>query len=314
MLPLIDILIILSGISATQAGLIRRYANTTSQAPQAMTGVAYQPYAGSPSLSLGPIQGVTTLPFSQLAETPAAIPVASSATALELNESSTVVVPVSASFQYQPTSSSTNDNDGTSSTPCKSKTSLAPTSFWTFGNQHVGTVTRTSTTYITVSVPPQAAESSSPQEPSVQNTTATSVPQISHTFSLDPLPTSTESSATEPEVITTAADTSATDSSSATSTFAYPYPDSDSATTPSTSATDPQSDATETATESSSTTYYSDLPVVVTEGTPPETQSQQSVATTTESTAIPGITIIPQNPSVIYITVTDAGATTTVTA
>jgi hypothetical protein len=53
---------------------------------------------------------------------------------------------------------------------------------------------------------------------------------------------------------------------------------------------------------------------VVTEGTPPETQSQQSVATTTDTTAIPGITIIPQNPSVIYITVTDAGATTTVTA
>jgi hypothetical protein len=37
--------------------------------------------------------------------------------------------------------------------------------------------------------------------------------------------------------------------------------------------------------------------------------------TATDSTAaIPGITIIPQNPSVIYITVTDAGATTTVTA
>jgi hypothetical protein len=55
---------------------------------------------------------------------------------------------------------------------------------------------------------------------------------------------------------------------------------------------------------------------VVTEGTPPETQSQQSVATTTTDTTapIPGITIVPQNPSVIYITVTDAGATTTVTA
>ena len=312
MLPRIDILIILSGISATQAGLIRRYANTTSQAPQAMTGVAYQPYAGSPSLSLGPIQGITVLPFSQLAETPAAVPVASSVTTLELSEVSTAVVPGSASFQYQPTSSLTNDNDETPSTPCKSKTSLAPTSFWTFGDQHVGTVTRTSTTYITVSVPPPVVESSSPQEPTTsqaQNTTTVSVPQISHTFSFDPLPITTDSSTADPEATTIAAETSAIDASSATSTFAYPCP---------TTATDSQSDAAETATEPSST-YYSNLPVVVTEGTPPETQSQASqqsmAATTTDATAaIPGITIIPQNPSVIYITVTDAGATTTVTS
>lgn len=327
MLLLVDILIILSGISAAQAGLIRRYTNTTSQAPNAMTGVAYRPYAGSPSLSLAPIQGITTLPFSQLAETPAEIPVASSAAALPLlSESPTAIVTRVASFQYQPVGSETNDNDATTSTPCKSQSSDPPTSFWTFGDQHVGTVTRTSTTYITVSVPPQVVESSSPQEPTTsqaQNTTTLSVSQTSHTFSFDPLPKTTDPSTTEPEATTTATEASATDSPtksstqdspSASSTFAYPYPDSDPATTSST-ATDPQSDATEAAVEPSSATYYSDLPVVVTEGTPPETQSQQSVATTTsDTTAIPGITIIPQNPSVIYITVTDAGATTTVTA
>jgi len=325
MLLLVDILIILSGISAAQAGLIRRYTNTTSQAPNAMTGVAYRPYAGSPSLSLAPIQGITTLPFSQLAETPAEIPVASSAAALALSESPTAIVTRVASFQYQPVGSETNDNDATSSAPCKSQSSGPPTSFWTFGDQHVGTVTRTSTTYITVSVPPQVVESSSPQEPTTsqaQNTTTLSVSQNSHTFSFDPLPKKTDPSTTEPEATTTASETSATasptesntqDSSSTSSTFAYPYPDSDPATTSST-ATDPQSDATEAAIDPSSATYYSDLPVVVTEGTPPETQSQQSVATTTDTTAIPGITIIPQNPSVIYITVTDAGATTTVTA
>jgi len=321
MLPLIDVLIILSGISAAQAGPIRRYTNTTSLPSTAITGiatgVAYRPHAGSPSLSLAAIQGITTLPFSELAaETPAEVPVASSAATVE---TSTAVVTRAASFQYQPMGSDTDDNDGTSSKPCKSRTSGPPTSFWTFGDQHIGTVTRTSTTYITVSVPPQVVESSSPQESSAsqaQNTTTTSAPQTSPSFSFDPLPKSTDSSTTEAEATTTAAETSATDSptisstqdsSDATSTFAYPYPDSDAQTDTTSSS--------ETAIEPSSSTYYSDLPVVVTEGAPSETQSQQSVATTTaDTTAIPGITIVPQNPSVIYITVTDAGATTTVTA
>jgi hypothetical protein len=316
MLPLIDILIILSEISAAQAGPIRRYANTTSQAPVAMTGVAYRPYAESPSLSLGPIQGITTLPFSQLAETPAEVPVVSSATTSALSETSAAAITGAASFEYQPPGSDAKNNDATSSTPCKSRMSGAPTSFWTFGDQHIGTVTRTSTTYITVSVPAPVVGSSSPQEPAAsqaQNTTTVSVPPASPTFSFDPLPKTT---ATDAEATATTSESiSNPQSPSATSTFAYPYPTSDPATS-STAATDLQSDATETAIEPSSTTYYSDLPVVVTEGTPPETQSQQSIATTTtdSTTAIPGITIIPQNPSVIYITVTDAGATTTVTA
>lgn len=320
MLSLIDVLFIFFFIPVAQAGPIRRYANTTSQAPKAMTGVAYQPYAGSPSLSLGPIQGITKLPFSELAaETRAESPAASSETTLALVETSTAAVTGVASFEYQPTGSNADDNRAASSKPCRSQVSGVPTSFWTFGDQIVNTVTMTSTTYITVSVPPHVVESSSPPGSAVQNTTVN--PQISHTFSFDPLPKTTDPATTEPEATTTASETSATDSptkpnthdsSSATSTFAYPYPDSD----PATTATDPQDEpeTTDAATESSSTTYYSDLPVVVTEGTPPETQSQQSVAATTDSTAVPGITIVPQNPSVIHITVTDAGATTTVTA
>lgn len=324
MLSLIDVLFIFSFISVAQAGPIRRYANTTSQAPKAMTGVAYQPYAGSPSLSLGPIQGITKLPFSELAaETRTEAPAAPSETTLAQIETSTAAVTGAASFEYQPTGSNADDNGAASSKPCKSQVSGAPTSFWTFGDQNVNTVTMTSTTYITVSVPPHVVQSSSPPGSAVQNTTVTSAPQISHTFSFDPLPKTTDPATTESESPMTVSETSATDShtksdfqdspsSSATSTFAYPYPDSD----PATTATNPQdeSDAADAATGSSSTTYYSDLPVVVTEGTPPETQSQQSVAATTDSTAVPGITIVPQNPSVIYITVTDAGATTTVTA
>jgi hypothetical protein len=139
---------------------------------------------------------------------------------------------------------------------------------------------------------------------------------LGQTFSFDPLPKSTGSSTTETEASKTTADTGATDAPTrsntqdfeATSTFAYPYPSSSAATT-STTVTSQQSDATETAIETSSA---SKLPAVVTEGAS-ETQSQQGMKTT-DTTAVPGITIIPQNPSVIYITVTDAGATTTVTA
>lgn len=321
MLPLIDILIVLSGLSAAQASPLRRYANTTSQAPKAMTGVAYHPYAGSPSLSLAPIEGITTLPFSQIAETPAEVPVASSAAPLTLSATSRTIATVAALFSYQPIESDSAGNAGTSSTPCKSQISGAPTSFWTFGDQNVGTVTITSTTYTTVSVPPQVVESASPLESTAsqaQNTTTSSVPHFGHTFSLDPLPTSSASATAETDVSTTSFDTTATESPpssntqdpEATSKFAYPYPSSAVPTT-STTVTGQDSDATDSGAESPPETS-SELPVVVTEGAS-ETQSQQS-RTMTDTTAVPGITIIPQNPSVIYITVTDAGATTTVTA
>lgn len=60
-----------------------------------------------------------------------------------------------------------------------------------------------------------------------------------------------------------------------------------------------------------------DLPEVVIGNTQSQKQKQYDgdLATTgTSLSSLPGITIVPQNPSVIYITVTDPGVTTTVTA
>jgi hypothetical protein len=61
------------------------------------------------------------------------------------------------------------------------------------------------------------------------------------------------------------------------------------------------------------------LPEVVMEGSQTtQEQFDSSLATTASaavsSSSLPGITIVPAHPSVIYITVTDPGVTTTVTA
>jgi hypothetical protein len=326
MIPLIDILIILSGISAAQAGPMRRYANTTSHALNAMTGIAYQPYAGSPSLSLAPAHGTAVLPSSQALKPPASIPVASSTSIVVLNKASNAMATSAAPFQYQPLESDSADNNGASSTMYNLQDGGPPTVFWTFGSQHIGTiVTITSTTYTTVSARPEAVESSAQQESTtsqaVRNTTATSAHQSSWTFVYDPLTTSTDSPTTETAASPTTSETSATGAFSSPdaqttqpiSTFAYPYPSSSGTT--STAAPSQQSDASESTIESSTTTSFK-LPEVTT-GDPSATQTQADAAdagVSDTTTAVPGITIVPQNPSVIYITVTDAGATTTVTA
>jgi hypothetical protein len=282
MIPLLDILIILSGLSAAQAGPMRRYANTTSSVVGAMTGVAYQPHNGSPSLSLAPIEGTARLPFSELAEMPAEAFVASSTAA-----TSTV------SFEYQPLESSETTNAETSSTTHNSQNDGIPTSFWTFGDQHIGTtITITSTTYTTVSSPPHAAGSSPSEEPQHEPThaqsptTTTSTHRSSQKFVYDPLPSPTDSSTTD----STTSTTSGTQGFDTTSTFANPYP-------------------------SETSTHEPDLPGVTTKSPElPEVTTENAPATQTQENNVPGITIVPQHPSVIYITVTDAGATTTVTA
>jgi hypothetical protein len=308
MIPLIDILIILSGISAAQAGPMRRYANTTSNALNAMTGVAYQPYAGSPSLSLASSNGVTMLPSSQAWKPPPSIPVAPSTSALIVNKASNAMATNAVPFQYQPIESDSADNERASPTMYNPQDGGPPTVFWTFGNQHIGTtVTITSTTYTTVSAHPQAVESSAPEEATTsqgRNTTTTSAHQSSWTFVYDPLTTSTASPTTETVASATTSEISAqssppssnTQSTEPTSTFAYPYPSSSQ-----------QSDDSDSTAESSTTSSLK-LPEVTT-GDVSATQTSAS-----DTSAIPGITIVPQNPSVIYITVTDAGATTTVTA
>jgi hypothetical protein len=59
-----------------------------------------------------------------------------------------------------------------------------------------------------------------------------------------------------------------------------------------------------------------ELPEVVMEGSQTTQEQKQYDAGTaaTSSSLPPGITIVPQNPKVIYITVTDPGVTTTVIA
>lgn len=283
---------------------MRRYANTTTQASNLMTGVVYRPYAGSPSLSLGPIQGITALPFSRLLGTPAGVPAASSTEPSTHSEASLSIASSAASFQYQPLQSSSADHAGAPSKTYNSQNSGIPTSFWTFGNQEFGsTVTVTSTTYETVWAAPQGGDAASAQESrssGVHNTTTTSAQRSSRTFVFDPLttpPDSDSAATTETAVTTTASDSYRSP---------LPFP----TTTPS-GLPSQQTDHSESTNESSSSSSTK-LPEVVTEGTP-TTQSQAEVGAS-ESTVVPGITIVPQNPSVIYITVTDAGATTTVTA
>jgi hypothetical protein len=304
---------------------MRRYANTTSHAVNAMTGVAYQPYAGSPSLSLAPIHGTAMLPSSQALKPPLSIPAAPSTSAVVFNKASNAMATSVVPFEYQPLESDSPDNDAASSTMYNVQDGGPPTVFWTFGNQHIGTtVTITSTTYTTVSALPQAEQYSAQQESTtsqtVQNTTATSAHQSSWTFVYDPLTTSTASPTTETQASTIASEVSVTASSPSsntqpaepTSTFSYPYPSSSSlATTASTAAASQQSDDSDSTTESSTTSSFK-LPEVTT-GDASATQTQAGMVAS-DTTAVPGITIVPQNPSVIYITVTDAGATTTVTA
>lgn len=368
MLPRIDILIILFTISTTQAGPLRRYVNTTSQALDAMTGVAYQPYAGSPSLSLGPVEGITALPFSQFAETPADASSASSRTIAtstvdavlastqsfgsdsphHATRTSTIYVTKTSS---RPTSCSTSESQKPDTTVTRTTTAYTtvpappqvaeshssqaeksgqtandgvPTSFWTFGNPHAGvTETKTSITYTTVPAPPPIAESQSSQtvlSSQVKNTTATSATDSGPTFVYDPLTTSTDAQTTYTTQSTSASTTSTTDTSTTsnashvdpTSTVdnPYPYPQAPDTTTstapPSQTSDDPES------TFDFSPNSSAPLPEVVDGGASP-TESQGDGAPS-DTTALPGITIVPQNPSVIYITVTDPGVTTTVTA
>jgi hypothetical protein len=341
MLSLIDILIVLSGISAAQAGPMRRYANTTSQISNILsTGVAYNPVASVPALSLGPTQGNTTLTLSLIVEAAAA------------TESPTASVQ---SFKYEPLESIT-------TTPSQHQPANAPTSFWTFGDPNrKSTVTLTSTSIVYEYAQPssqagqpaglQSSQQNANSNPS-SNATTTCSKSMSQTTVLthNPVPTGnsttaiettsalpgsthqlpSSSSATQPTTSPSSTQSSLATTSSlpprepqpTTSEFAYPYPDSSSPTSAiaqNNANANPSADA---ALPMFSSKPADELPEVVMEG---ETQSEkpkqygQDLATTASTTAAssslpPGITIVPQNPKVIYITVTDPGVTTTVIA
>jgi hypothetical protein len=329
---LINILIVLSGISVAQAGPLRRYANTTSQIAYILsTGVAYNPVASVPALSLAPVQGITTLPFSLIAEAAATESPATTTSGVQ-------------SFKYEPL-----DDATTSST--HHQPASAPTSFWTFGDPNrKSTVTLTSTSIVYEYAQPSsqagrpAGLQSSQQNNNSYlsgNATTTCSESMSQTSiithnpiptnnlsstiqSTSALPSSTSQLPSSSTVQPTSSPTSSISSSSTplssttaslpppdpqptTSDFAYPYPDN---TNPSSSAALPMS----------SPKAPDELPEVVMEGSQ-TTQEQYdgnpaTAASTTvsSSSSLPVITIVPAHPSVIYITVTDPGVTTTVTA
>ena len=337
MLSLIDILIVLSGISAAQAGLMRRYANTTSQISNILsTGVAYNPVASVPALSLGATQGNTTLTLSLIVEAAAA------------TESPTASVQA---FKYEPLESIT-------TTPSQHQPANAPTSFWTFGDPNSkSTVTLTSTSIVYEYAQPssqagqpaglQSSQQNANSNPS-SNATTTCSESMSQTTVLthNPVPTGNSTTAIEitsalpgstnqlPSSSSTTQLTtspSSTQSSSATtsslppqepqlttSEFAYPYPDSSSPTSAIAQSNDNANPSASAALPVFSSKPADELPEVVMEGsqtTQEQKQYGQDVATTLESSSQPpGITIVPQNPKVIYITVTDPGVTTTVIA
>jgi hypothetical protein len=337
---LINTLIVLSGMSAAQAGPLRRYANTTSQISHTLsTGVAYNPVASIPALSLAPVQGISRLPFSLIAEAAA-------------TESPAVTTSSVQSFKYEPL------DDATTSFTHHQPAS-APTSFWTFGDPNrKSTVTLTSTSIVYEYAQPssQAGQAAGLQS-SQQNinpylsgdATTTCLESMSQTSIVthNPIPTNNlssmihttsampgstnqlpSSSTTMPALSSPSSSPPASSSSSSlpppepqptTSSFAYPYPDDS-------SPTNAIAQNNENANPSAALPMFSskpadELPKVVMEGSQTQSLEQydSDIATTASTTAsssssLPGITIVPAHPSVIYITVTDAGVTTTVTA
>jgi hypothetical protein len=337
---IINTLIVLSGISAAQAGPLRRYANTTSQISHTTmsTGVAYNPVASIPALSLAPVQGITTLPFSLIAE----------AAATESPATTTVGVQ---SFKYEPL------DDATTSFTHHQPAS-APTSFWTFGDpSRKSTVTLTSTSIVYEYAQPssqagQAAGLQSSQQGNnpylSRNATSTCSESMSQTSIIthNPIPTNNlsslihttsampgstdqlpSSSTTMPSMSPSSSSSSPPASSSTTaslpppepkpttSSFAYPYPDNSSPTSAIAQNNDNANPSASSALPMFSSQAANQLPEVVMEGSQTtQEQKQYDSSTALSSSLPPGITIVPAHPSVIYITVTDAGVTTTVTA
>jgi hypothetical protein len=340
MLPLINTLIVLSGISVAQAGPLRRYANTTEQISMS-TGVAYNPVASIPALSLAPVQGITTLPFSLIAEAAA-------------TESPATTTGGVQSFKYEPL-------DGATTSFTRHQPASAPTSFWTFGDPNrKSTVTLTSTSMVYEYAQPssqagQAAGLQSSQQGNNSylsgNATTTCSESMSQTSIVthNPIPTNNlsslihttsampgstnqlpSSSTTMPALSSPSSSPPASSSSSSlpppepqptTSSFAYPYPDDSSLTSAIAQNNDNANPSASAALPMLSSQAANELPEVVMEGSQTQSLEQydgdvgmNASTTASSSSSLPGITIVPAHPSVIYITVTDAGVTTTVTA
>jgi len=271
MLSLIDILMVLSSISAAQAGPMRRYTNTTtSQISHTLSiGVAYNPAASVPALSLAPIQGITTLPLSLIAEAATESHIASDAVSTSLGEAPATATTTDAQpFKYEPLES------GVTTSFTQHKPANAPTSFWTFGDENrKSTVTLTSTSIVYEYAQPsaQAGELADPKASQIASpnapengTTTTCEESMSQTsvFTFDPVPT-TESTTVE----STSALPGSTSQISSTSTTQT----TDSSTTSSATELSTASSTTESSTTSSTADA---LPPVETEPAPESTTSE----------------------------------------
>lgn len=290
MLPIIDILIILSGVSPAWADPLRRYSNTTLEGADRFSPAHTRDPGSnnSPPSSLPQVDGITVLPSSFLAGSQTEVMPTSSALADSL-ESSQVLLSTatrSPSFRYEPLTS-----DVSTASNQRGENSN-PTTFKTFDAEpQATTVTIWSTTWTTVPPNPKDTSSPSPRRPhqetdagksSIATSTLSKNSTWSSAFIYNPIPTSSSpSDESENTIITTLSE----EQSRETTSLPKFSPDND-----------------------------SDLPDVVTEHLSATETSRHTFIDAT--TSVPGITIIPQNPSVIYVTttVTDPGVTTTVTA
>lgn len=331
----INTLIVFFAIASVSAGPIFRYNNTTSTTttaadPAEISGVDYA--TNSPSSSALVVDGITRLPTSLLAERPTqtsrnlvSAPLDSSLS----DSSSQDTATREQTFQYQPL-----ETDRIASSPPKNQT----TSFQTFGNRPaVTTLTVWSTTWTTVpgqAPDPDSAEPRTSQPAShgslPHNATSSSEQATAWTsqFSFDPVPTSSPDSSyselsstvlsskdspssqhSQHQQLDSTTDEPNPSESTTSSNFDDSTPISSTFTTSTTSLDHPSnSDSTDLPRFSLDSSAR--LPEVI---AAPTSQSKQDESPS-NATNVPGITIVPQNPSVIFITVTDAGVTTTVSA
>lgn len=309
---LIGILILLSELSAVSAGPLRRYNNSTSQSSGSVSAQHDDHSKETSSQTL--VNGITVLPSSLLAGVSEEKPTALSATTIAGSEPSSSA----ADFAWA-------TGDG------------VPTSSQTSGDENVvTTLTVWSTQWTTV--PPSAStqastKSSSPQDTRSaqlsQSTTSSEEPESSTLlFSYDPI-LSYSPSTTKPGSPSKSCSESSVSSSQKSSSVQLPVTvSSDNVSSlehPASTFTfsSPKVPAPVNITSVSSNREAPTslpmfgsgrLPEIVFESTS-ATQPVHDV-TTSDQSSLPGITIVPQNPSVVYITTTviDAGATTTVTA
>lgn len=330
MLHLISILIALCTASTVSAGpILIKYTNTSSLAnPTKISGVDFSPSTNSPSSSPLLVDGITRLPMSLFAESPAqTFNIPSSASG---DTSSNVLSSPNVATSRLATKQQPSKPDGTASTASDSQPS-------SFGEKRPATTkTVWSTTWTTVMASIQVSSeftnnrasqpSSLVSQPNDAATTAEQTTDWTSAFSFDPLPTTTsESNFSEPSPTVLSGMQSGhsgssghhqTSESATNTTKTSKFTTSSHPSNPTTNPSEPTTSTHPTSSETSDLPIFSfdpstGLPEVVTQSAT-ATQSDND-APTSNASNIPGITIVPQNPSVIYITttVTDAGVTTT---